>query len=919
MEIKERLRLVGDVVEGQTALMIIDEGEEYPVFLEALHNEVYFPLMIESGYILTEYPYGFVKNGKSILDLPIRDYVPTDETLQSMYNSLSHKLPESEIKSHITCPERVLEMPQSNYTIHTREEFIEYLEAIDEVKLEMDFIPINYFVAPEARFTLDEYTSNEFAKYVQIMNRRRTMTLPKFGRLFNWLLSHGLPKNCSAIDVVDAYFAWGLDGLNMVFTDKSRLKSSYTIFSTASTPVSVLRKTVGFIDSAGNALTPVDQRDVQWNWLSPNRAYVEDLAKAVPYGKVHTCIYQTPSSIDIVKLESPTCTIKFSTDTLTMMREHYPTLTIINPVNYASTISLEDALPSNHAKLHEHLVLLAMAKYIVDRRKSNLNASTKSILNLMGMDIANILQYFSLMCEGMSDASITEGGKAGSPLSLATIDAFLSGKDVSDETREVVDDVLYGRLNVGNIAEAKKLESCVNYDDVYRFFYAVHHVFEYSLEDMYEKIRTIQPDQKILTFEHDGLTAELPVSELKYLQNAYNVDLQGYELDAAKDCEIFYMVTKVAREMGNDDCKRHVGFEGYRVIRNSAVDAMLNAIVTKYEDECAYRIQDATVRSEVLKKKYVFSLFAFFEAAMKGRITYPPVLGGNVVHISNEDIYKYRDKVQAVVESTTAYCLRQRDGNSARKFKFHAYCVNAYITPEYVIPRIGQSLNEYSFYALWRDWSDNPSLYEALIEKNVITADFVPWENRYLRDGFSRSMDELANDPDSLYNYFENGIEYIRDFIPGSTWTSVPYPLESMYPGLYDDADDSSEEVDSSATADQAIVRLGLTRRITTDDYAEVVYPQPLLNSESQCIKKFSGYTIEDVISSPDVVRKEPPADKIKFYVYQKSGHICPETSNEAIDFRRLTELDSRYSYMHVYGRKYLIRDVSDLIWEVFI
>ena len=61
MEIKKRLIMPGSA--EVNAVLLNDEGEEYPVFLESLHNTIIFPLLLESGYKLTSLPYGFVKNG----------------------------------------------------------------------------------------------------------------------------------------------------------------------------------------------------------------------------------------------------------------------------------------------------------------------------------------------------------------------------------------------------------------------------------------------------------------------------------------------------------------------------------------------------------------------------------------------------------------------------------------------------------------------------------------------------------------------------------------------------------------------------------------------------------------------------------------------------------------------------------------
>lgn len=204
-------RLIVDGGAEPTAVLINDEGEEYPVFLESLHNTVILPELMKSGYTLTSLPYGFVKDGVSFDKLPVETYTPTDVETELMYNSIGVKMNYDDIKAYISVSDAVgLPTPPTEYTIHTREELISYLSATAVATLDDDFLPLNYFVAPDARFDIKEYLHSDNHKWVELITKRREMTLVKFHKLVAWLREKGLiGANYTAIDVLDAYFSWG--------------------------------------------------------------------------------------------------------------------------------------------------------------------------------------------------------------------------------------------------------------------------------------------------------------------------------------------------------------------------------------------------------------------------------------------------------------------------------------------------------------------------------------------------------------------------------------------------------------------------------------------------------------------------------------------------------------------------------------
>ena len=108
------------------AVMINDEGEEYPVHLQALHNSTYLPLLLQSGYTLTSLPYGFVKGSLKFDDIPVENVTMSPAEEENLVMRIGAKIPIEEIKKILTVPDiAVMEMPATDYTINTREELLE--------------------------------------------------------------------------------------------------------------------------------------------------------------------------------------------------------------------------------------------------------------------------------------------------------------------------------------------------------------------------------------------------------------------------------------------------------------------------------------------------------------------------------------------------------------------------------------------------------------------------------------------------------------------------------------------------------------------------------------------------------------------------------------------------------------------------
>lgn len=204
---------------NRIGVAVNDDGLCYEIPLESLYNPIVFEDLISSGYKFVDYAgYEFVRDGQRISDLPVKEYTPTEE----FYKVNGGTMTESELRAKLT-DNYVAAVPfnePDKYAINTREEFLAYLNAIANGVPDNDFRPVNFMVAPAARFTPEELVLPTVRYYMDVLERRRRYTYHRYLKLKLWF-EKILNKKMNAQSVIDAYYSYGIDGLNLAVSHKN--------------------------------------------------------------------------------------------------------------------------------------------------------------------------------------------------------------------------------------------------------------------------------------------------------------------------------------------------------------------------------------------------------------------------------------------------------------------------------------------------------------------------------------------------------------------------------------------------------------------------------------------------------------------------------------------------------------------------
>lgn len=915
-------RLIVDGGAEPTAVLINDEGEEYPVFLESLHNTVILPELMKSGYTLTSLPYGFVKDGVSFDQLPVENYTPTDVETELMYNSIGVKMNYDDIKAYISVSDAVgLPTPPTEYTIHTREELISYLSATAMATLDDDFLPLNYFVAPDARFDIKEYLHSDNHKWVELITKRREMTLVKFHKLVAWLREKGLiGANYTAIDVLDAYFSWGFDGLKFTPIAKRRENRPFRLSPSKNVNAQVTRKTQGLIDGAGNMLTPMNERDVAWKLPSNDPNFINEATKGLGVNDTRVIEYKCNATQDVTVLEGPQFNIQYSTDTVVMQMHTFTPIRVKSPTTVNEFIQLTQALPNHIDELWEFCALQALARMLFDKRKPKVHTSSYKALTSVGANPETALNYVITKYDMNKEKKVVGEDEAESVPPYA-VEEFLQGKEVSDYAKGLFDDIMSGVFNIDNVGSGKSLEAMVSTQSTFNELYALHNVMGISLEDIFKQIRDVSGDDKTIVFSNGQYQHVVDVSVMKMSTNGYLTDVQSYDIQCADECSFFTYVTLVAREVGCDNCDRHVGIEFYMVNRShKQVAELLEQLVAMYEEKVSVTLADVVQQAKALRMKNVFALSRFFEIALKGTITWSKQLGGETIVATAEQRNTAKAHLETKIENLTAYCGFTVNAFSAATLSFNAYCVNAYCTPTYVIPRSPSvGIPEIPFYTAWMDLAHtNRDFYAQMIGMQVLPIGFVSWSERYLDQQFIAREYIDPTDVTSLFYCYNNAVSEVASWSPTEVFTAVTHPVEYMFPGIVD-----SEEVREQCAPREGapVVRFGLKREITMNDYRDKLYPSTDIPVKMQYIRQFRGFSAEAyMLLGADVFSKLPPESGAAITILPTSESVYLADIDQVRSFTCLSELSTGvYPIVNVYDRIYLVRAADGRIWEARI
>ena len=216
---------------------IQDDNFILPMCNRALYTDLYIEPLTKEGYKYYSYDANDIEDpdGNLIVNLPSVNLTEIDEIewLASLDFAETSALSDAQAAKYYTFREdaTIQFKREASYTINTRKELIAYLDGLKRafynVSYSTDNRPLNYFVNPDALFTIDEINQNkELLQYFDIIFKRHHFrNYGSYLELVNWLMEQGVLSNPNPTqaEFLKAYYAWGPEGIKDKCT-KTELK-----------------------------------------------------------------------------------------------------------------------------------------------------------------------------------------------------------------------------------------------------------------------------------------------------------------------------------------------------------------------------------------------------------------------------------------------------------------------------------------------------------------------------------------------------------------------------------------------------------------------------------------------------------------------------------------------------------------------
>ena len=226
------MKIANSIYDGDTLVGYRVAYEDFDASLDYPIRGLYLPQVIEDltscGYKYYDY-HGDIEtpDGTPIKDLP---RIAFSEIDKAAWNNVAMSV-EAQVYTDAECARyytlrvsnAIIEFKkESSYEINTREEFLDYIEAVRQsyslYGVCGDNRPINSFVNPECLFTIDEILDPELelADKLKVLNTRHIFyDYSSYQNLIGYLKSKGIldKDNPTIAEFLKAYYAWGPDGI----------------------------------------------------------------------------------------------------------------------------------------------------------------------------------------------------------------------------------------------------------------------------------------------------------------------------------------------------------------------------------------------------------------------------------------------------------------------------------------------------------------------------------------------------------------------------------------------------------------------------------------------------------------------------------------------------------------------------------
>lgn len=1004
------------------AAQIQDGTESYPVLMETLGTAIILPELLKSGWQLDALPLKLSKNGMPLESLPKAEWTQELEMKygQDMYDMIGTPIPQDELRkmlykgsttsSFLTC---------KSYRYNTREEFLAYLNGLKNGVADEDFMPLNCMVAPNARFSLEEFARPENRPYTQVIALRRNFSYTRYTKLVEFLHKHGLPEQFNSRDFLQAYHQWGVDGLQFAMTGSPRITDTYVVWggygsggNTEMALMPAMERVYALLLRTAQGVQVVCPPGVKQNDL-----YNSD--QIHPFNAFADAEEQRNHMFDTTHLESvragdlkvgeamaiqrsvrrPQSRLEINVANSSIADHVYITYSRIEIGETLSTggfsFSTSAGTPmtldciGNPEAQREVAFTMAIANDVIARRKKPSNHTLLSALAENGFSLLPSLSYTLTMNKmGVPGNPFRpEGEESAAPaMSQATLEEYvraqvnpdnatdilgslsiddpyeLSLSDARAYAVEVLDGIVNGTTTDPDLAQAIMLEDSVTPTSYYEIFRALTSCTNLTIRDIYEQVQKWTPGQP-LTIKADSLYISADGGIVNYVDQAYNKIKNNIRLTMARDAYFYVWVDGAIKALGDPDNDQHSGFYATVVdMRKAKAQEARKAFAYYYADRVVKDLEplkdsnpakwntmmntflgdpSSSINQDYTKVARAFyseGIATYVAASMlmqfiKTDTCRIPLPSGEIF-VSGKDapeLKAYAETVKKYIINTDkaffcdcqTYCdhvMSVIPGDNS----YYFYTVNAVVTPDKVLPRPGCKIMEYDGvfaynYSTFADIYENAGTPEklphacqrAFLNKNEIQRQSLDTDLVY-----SLISGETTGFKSYLPDYYKDALAICKEWKANN-----PHEHLDMVTGPWEAAW-SADGVQPVSSGRAEVTQTGLPC-FRPDNTFHVLTPTKVAVEEAESpIKPFRGITAKEFYDGADAVVLPPRAGRAGYFtvdgdfitIGSRDTSVPDRTINPG-DLVNLNQED--YPVRHIYGNRWVIRDITGALYSV--
>ncbi|MBR1443276.1 MAG: hypothetical protein IJ583_07060, partial [Firmicutes bacterium] len=649
--------------------------------------------------------------------------------------------------------------------IKTRDELFKF--AYDYVSYPDDdirsFMPVNSFTAPEALFDEDEYMTQEAQAVIRRLEEKQIYSFEKFIKLISAVKEKEM---LAAIDVVEAFYAWGITGLRSVICEKDRIEIQRPVTLAADdNSKSCFEKTdYTFMDRNGDIY-----KEMPENWRFSNSS--EELkmkssnlkdGRTWAVLKIITNVSETAIEYRLEKLKILLSPTKYLA-TVGGFQSLHNTIKVLSP-NYTFLPYDYWAIDNSETveKLLQYVQIKSLVDYINDIVTVKCNASSyymyralslspKAAVEMILYRQRNIMLNKNLTETKETQKYVEENGEEAVEnieilkFGITNIESVFEIPDDSRETNSALvrlrDKVMDGEINLDGIVDGSRIDATERDNGIEDFIRAAVTKLGYTFEELIREADKINPTPEIpyeFVLEKRGIRISIELSLRNAKLLGYRSDLMDTQFLFAQKAMHWCIVTDVYAEPG-EKFARHVAvrmktwphylYKTDRAVRYTE-DLIKKKLKNLYEDEEPFDYDTSQV---------VFKIFMGAFKEENGKVKLKISAGKDKketelsfsVSFAKDVTTLFEDRFDGTLELTDYMAV---DGIPS------FFMLNAIVTPYFVCPLFGQEFEVSSLFLAWKYGLENKDTegYEKCISNG--------WLSKIKRNSLSCSIDPMKRE-----------------------------------------------------------------------------------------------------------------------------------------------------------------------------